>query len=141
MYVNVIVWIMASLVIYLCVPLEVTTVIPCTERYILPTQILQIICVIRLNWVFLWEKSPHNYHQLVVGFLIMSKCFKMSLTPSWRSPYHTETSPLIWSADQWTDFYMIGTSLMKELNRFQLGVLEQTFFCNRDVWVLLGITF
>ena len=26
-----------------------------------------------------------------------------------------ETSPLTFSANQWTDFYMIGTSLMKEL--------------------------
>ena len=47
---------MASLVIYLCVPLEVTTVIPCTERYILPTQMLQIIQVICLNWVFYERK-------------------------------------------------------------------------------------
>ena len=32
------------------------------------------------------------------------------------SPYHIETSPLICSANQWTGFYMIGTSVMKELN-------------------------
>ena len=30
-------------------------------------------------------------------------------------PYHTETSPLICRANQWTSFYMIGTSVMKEL--------------------------
>ena len=30
-------------------------------------------------------------------------------------PYHTETSPLIRRANQWTGFYMIGTSVMKEL--------------------------
>ena len=34
------------------------------------------------------------------------------------SPYHTETSPLIYSANQWTDSYMIATSVMKELNKF-----------------------
>ena len=28
--------------------------------------------------------------------------------------YHIETSPLICRANQWTDFYMIGTSVMKE---------------------------
>ena len=26
-----------------------------------------------------------------------------------------ETSPLIWSANCWTGFYMIGTSVMKEI--------------------------
>ena len=30
-------------------------------------------------------------------------------------PYHIETSPLIYRANQWTDFYMIGTTVMKEL--------------------------
>ena len=30
-------------------------------------------------------------------------------------PYHIETSPLIWSANQLTDFCMTGTSIMKEL--------------------------
>ena len=29
--------------------------------------------------------------------------------------YHTETSPLICRANQWTGFYMMGTSVMKEL--------------------------
>ena len=31
-------------------------------------------------------------------------------------PYHVETSLLICSANQWSGFYMIGTSVMKELN-------------------------
>ena len=30
-------------------------------------------------------------------------------------PYHIETSPLIWSVNQWTGFYMIRTSIMKEV--------------------------
>ena len=29
--------------------------------------------------------------------------------------YHIETSPLIFSANQWTGFYMIETSVRKEL--------------------------
>ena len=32
-----------------------------------------------------------------------------------RDPYYRETSPLIFSANQWTGFYMIETSVMKEL--------------------------
>ena len=31
------------------------------------------------------------------------------------SPYHIESSPSICRANQWTNFYMIGTSVMKEL--------------------------
>ena len=30
-------------------------------------------------------------------------------------PYHIETSPLIYKANQWTGFYMIGTAVTKEL--------------------------
>ena len=33
-----------------------------------------------------------------------------------RGHYHIETSPLICIANQWTGFYMIGTSIIKELN-------------------------
>ena len=32
-----------------------------------------------------------------------------------RGPYHIETSPLTCKANQWTGFYMTGTSVMKEL--------------------------
>ena len=31
-------------------------------------------------------------------------------------PYHIETSPFICRANQWTGFYVIGTSVMEELN-------------------------
>ena len=30
-------------------------------------------------------------------------------------PYHIETSPLTKRANKWTDFYMMTTSVMKEL--------------------------
>ena len=33
-------------------------------------------------------------------------------------PYHIETSPLICIANEWTGFYMIGTTIMKELTNF-----------------------
>ena len=32
--------------------------------------------------------------------------------------YHIETSPLICRANQWTDFYMITASVVKELRNF-----------------------
>ena len=36
---------------------------------------------------------------------------------------HIETSPLIFRGNQWTGFYMIGTSVMKELNTSQCTFL------------------
>ena len=41
---------------------------------------------------------------------------KTSLTS--RGPYYIETSPLICCANQWIGSYMIGTSVMKELNMY-----------------------
>ena len=35
-----------------------------------------------------------------------------------ESPYHVETSPFICFANQWTGFYTIGTTVMKELISF-----------------------
>ena len=35
--------------------------------------------------------------------------------------YNKETIPLICSANQWTDFCMIGTSVMKELINYMCG--------------------
>ena len=40
---------------------------------------------------------------------------KTSLAFHERGLYHIETSPLIFAANQWTCFYMIGTSVVKEL--------------------------
>ena len=41
--------------------------------------------------------------------------FDMILLFHVGGPYHIETSPLICSANQWADFCMIETSVMKEL--------------------------
>ena len=38
--------------------------------------------------------------------------------------YHIETSPLIYGANQWTSFYMITASVMKELTRFGIPELR-----------------
>ena len=39
--------------------------------------------------------------------------------------YHIETSPLICSANQWTGFYMITVSIIKELKVFNEIISEQ----------------
>ena len=46
--------------------------------------------------------------------------YQFALTPSGRNPYHIETIPLICSATQWTGFYMIRTSVLKELKLIKL---------------------
>ena len=55
-----------------------------------------------------------------------------------RGPYHTETRLLICSANQWTGFYMIETSVTRELTYgkksplflFPYTRLETFFACN-----------
>ena len=53
----------------------------------------------------------------------ISDCISLSKRIIWffydGCPYHIETSRLICSANQWTVFYLIGTSVMKELNKLQ----------------------
>ena len=49
------------------------------------------------------------------GFQLFSYKSLYLLTLPDGGPYHTETSPLICSANRWTSFYMIGTSVMKDL--------------------------
>ena len=36
-------------------------------------------------------------------------------------PYHIENGSVIYRKNQWAGFYMIGTSVMKELNRMLDG--------------------
>ena len=51
-------------------------------------------------------------------------------------PNHIETSQLICSANQWTGFYMIETSVMKELIPFQANFLFlYPFKTSENVWV------
>ena len=50
-----------------------------------------------------------------------------TLTLSWRMALHLETNSLICSSNQWTCFYMIGTSVMKELNRSCREIMWKRF--------------
>ena len=51
--------------------------------------------------------------------------------------YHIETSPLIFSANQWTDFYMIWISAMKELSKFDIDTQCNTIFQIHS-WITLA---
>ena len=50
-----------------------------------------------------------------VTALLLSNLLFYVLFLSWRSSYHIETSPLICRANQWTFFYIKGTSIIKQL--------------------------
>ena len=41
-------------------------------------------------------------------------------------PYHIETSLLIYRTNKWTGFYMVGTSVMKDL---KLAIKMQLLLC------------
>ena len=76
-------------------------------------------------------KSIYALPQREVSLLIMIKkilfyIFK-KLTLSWRSHYHTETSPLICRANQWTGLYMITNSVIKKLNMQNFSFLINPF--------------
>ena len=51
------------------------------------------------------ECINHMYVLFIVGYLFHD-----------GDPYHKETGPLIWSANQWTGFHMIRNPVMKDLN-------------------------
>ena len=51
--------------------------------------------------------------------VILMSLFEV-LTPHDGGRYHIATSPLICSANQWTDFYMITVSIIKELKIYCL---------------------
>ena len=56
----------------------------------------------------LWSMS---YREILQIFLYLCNC---NFNSYW-GPNHIETNPLICKANIWTGFYMIGTSVMKEL--------------------------
>ena len=53
-------------------------------------------------------------------------------------PCHIEASPLICRANQWTDFYMIGIPVTKELilNSTLFQVSANLYFCEENVFKL-----
>ena len=79
-----------------------------------------------MSWNYLTDMMPliiFEMWQMPTESLNKPQINRIFLTLSWRSPYHIETSPLICSANQWTGFYMIWTSIMKELSKKILHVI------------------
>ena len=73
-----------------------------------------------------WNISFRTMELQTYGSSMFLSVLTSSLTLSWRGPYHIVTSPLICRENQWTGFYMIGTSVMKELS--QSPKLVETLF-------------
>ena len=46
-----------------------------------------------------------------------------------RGHYHIEIRPLILRANQWTGFYMIGTSVMQELIHYGKELTKKKWIC------------
>ena len=60
----------------------------------------------------------------------------MAAMGHYRGPYHIENRLLICIANQWTDFNMIGTSVMKELRKVLRYVLQAPYRVVVSLWVL-----
>ena len=64
-----------------------------------------------------------------------------SFTLLWRRSHHIETSPLICRVNQWTGFYMIKTSVKKELKHEYLSPSwTSTWRCSMKKLLLLKIS-
>ena len=56
------------------------------------------------------------------------------LTLSWQTSLYIETSPLIFRANQWIGFYMIGTSVLKKLMQTGWKELHSFSTCSTRPW-------
>ena len=65
--------------------------------------------------------SKNGWYQK--NFVLLKTQTASYLTVSWWRSYHVESSPLIRKVNQWTGFYMIGTSVMKELDSIFLRLV------------------
>ena len=91
-----------------------------------------------MNWLevhrlfFLSINKFFSYHiSLVKSFIVCLKFRHFSPLRYSRlllfhdgGPYHIEISPLICRANQWTSFYMIGTSIMKDFNNLHIWLIS-----------------
>ena len=73
----------------------------CTDIFVLVKAFLDVVFVIISFCIYLIR--------------IRRNCVFIKLS-HYGCPYHIETSPLICRANKWTGFYMIGTSVTKDLN-------------------------
>ena len=69
------------------------------------------------------EKTPNIFFKFLQSFAWEYVSYLTLYLFHDGGPYHIKTSPFICRANQWTGFYVIGTSVMKELNYVQRNIL------------------
>ena len=91
----------------------------------------------------MWRNTEIPKSLLILGRYLESESSEWLFHD--RGPSYTETSPLICSVNQWTGFYIIGTSVMKVLTQnslrlFQMNTqrLKNLGSLNNTTWELLG---
>ena len=92
----------------------------------------------------MFVKSSPKSTTVYLNFIERAKSDFRKLLSHDVGSYHIETSPLICRANQWPGFYMIGTSVMKELKAylrpcqtFTMHLFVPTPICNKlrmDPW-------
>ena len=86
---------------------------------------------LRKNYLKLSHKNIPSYRKKIISsYLMLTRNGNQALRFENffqlfhdGGPYPMETSPLICYENQWTDFYMIGTSILKELKLRMLSNL------------------
>ena len=68
---------------------------------------------LRLREITMRKKHYLNKTYLEKPFTLLQFIFYCFFNDG--GPYHIETGPSIFAANQWTGFYMVGTSIMQEL--------------------------
>ena len=77
-------------------------------------------------------KSPQSFHKVSIPghqvklwyFIQCVTSFVMINDREYGGLYHIETSPLTCTADQWTGFYMIGTSIWISISWLSVKAIE-----------------
>ena len=82
----------------------------------------------------------HWYLHLIIVKMLMNR-YLIQIFYSGR-PYLIETSPLIFSANQWTDSHIVRTSVMKELKvkispKISLTTETSQIFCNSAISLII----
>ena len=95
-----------------------------------------IIFLISNILAFSYWNKPSSWQLSQIYSILLT--LTLTLTFHIGGCYHIETSPLICRVSQWTGFYMIATSFMKEL--IYIFIKERSFMLYTHVSCLLSIS-
>ena len=82
--------------------------------------------MLKVNLMYSWWLKEFRWVKVSRLWTLDEFQYKHGFTLSWRmSLFYIEASPLIFSASQWTGFYVIRTTVMKELNNQLLNFAHE----------------